>query len=151
MCEYVNCDYSEDLDETSGTGIGNITRRMLEVLSSFCYSEPFETMTRSEGVISNVSEDKRVYYESFTCRLILNGENHEERRAYALSNFTLFFTREKKLQAAESVLLSLLYVNEPHVKAYPKPEVVARMKSWKREEGGWTLTESLAIGEPERT
>ena len=50
------------------------------------------------------------------CRLTLNGESHEEERAYTLSNFTPFFTKEEKLQTAKSVLLFLLYVNEPHIK-----------------------------------
>ena len=62
------------------------------------------------------------------CRLTLNGESHEEERAYTLSNFTPFFTKEEKLQTAKSVLLFLLYVNEPHIKAYLKPEVVARIE-----------------------
>ena len=149
--EYANCDCPEDLDEISEMGIGNIMRRMLEAFSSFCYNKPFETMMRSEGVISNIPEDKRVYYENFMCRLTLNGESHEEERAYTLSNFTPFFTKEEKLQTAKSVLLFLLYVNEPHIKAYLKPEVVARIESWKREESGWISTESSAIGGPERT
>lgn len=154
MCmsmQYANCDCPEDLDEISEMGIGNIMRRMLEAFSSFCYNKPFETMMRSEGVISNIPEDKRVYYENFMCRLTLNGESHEEERAYTLSNFTPFFTKEEKLQTAKSVLLFLLYVNEPHIKAYLKPEVVARIESWKREESGWISTESSAIGGPERT
>lgn len=93
--------------------------------------------------------NKRVYYENFMCRLTLNGESHEEERVYTLSNFTPFFTKEEKLQTAKSVLLFLLYVNEPHIKAYLKPEVVARIESWKREENGWISTEST-IGESER-
>ena len=149
--EYANCDCPEDLDEISEMGIGNIMRRMLEAFSSFCYNKPFETMMCSEGVISNIPEDKRVYYENFMCRLTLNGESHEEERAYTLSNFIPFFTKEEKLQTAKSVLLFLLYVNEPHIKAYLKPEVVARIESWKREESGWISTESSAIGGPERT
>ena len=147
--EYASCDRPEDLDEISEMGIGNIMRRMLEAFSSFCYNKPFETMMRTEGVISNIPEDKRVYYENFMCRLTLNGESHEEERVYTLSNFTPFFTKEEKLQTAKSVLLFLLYVNEPHIKAYLKPEVVARIESWKREENGWISTEST-IGESER-
>ena len=98
-------------------------------------------MMRTEGVISNIPEDKRVYYENFMCCLTLNGESHEEERAYTLSNFTPFFTKEEKLQTAKSVLLFLLYVNEPHIKAYLKPEVVTRIESWKCEESKWISME----------
>lgn len=149
--EYASCDRLVDLDETSEMGIGNIMRRMLEAFSSFCYNKPFETMMRTEGVISNIPEDKRVYYENFMCRLTLNGESHEEERTYTLSNFTPFFTKEEKLQTAKSVLLFLLYVNEPHIKAYLKPEVVARIESWKCEENGWISMETAVLGVPERT
>lgn len=148
--EYANCDRPEDLDETSEMGIGNIMRRMLEAFSSFCYNKSFETMMRTEGVISNIPEDKRVYYENFMCRLTLNGESHEEERAYTLSNFTPFFTKEEKQQTAKSVLLFLLYVNEPHIMAYLNSDMVTRIESWKRDENGWISTESVTTGEPER-
>ncbi|KGN76540.1 hypothetical protein HR17_01925 [Porphyromonas gulae] len=149
--EYANCECLEDLDETVEMGIGNIMRRMLEAFSSFCYNKPFETMMRMEGIISNMSEDKRVYYENFMCRLALNGESHEEERAYTLSDFTPFFSKEEKLQTAKSVLLFLLYVNEPHIKAYLKPEMVARIESWKSEESSWIATESVTTGGSEST
>lgn len=149
--EYASCDRPEDLDATAEMGIGNIMRRMLEAFSSFCYNKPFETMMRTEGVISNIPEDKRVYYENFMCRLTLNGESHEEERAYTLSNFTPFFTKEEKLQTAKSVLLFLLYVNEPHIKAYLKPEVVAKIESWKYEENNWISTEPTVTVRSENT
>ena len=149
--EYANCECLDDLDETVEMGIGNIMRRMLEAFSSFCYNKPFETMMRMEGIISNMSEDKRVYYENFMCRLALNGESHEEERAYTLSDFTPFFSKEEKLQTAKSVLLFLLYVNEPHIKAYLKPEMVARIESWKSEESSWIATESVTTGGSEST
>jgi len=132
--EYANCTCPDDLDETSEIGIGNIIRRMLEAFSSFCYNESFETMMRMEGLISNIPQDKQVYYENFMCRLALNGESHEEERVYTLGNFTSFFTKEEKRQTAKSVLLFLLYINKPHIKAYLNEDEVTMIESWKDEE-----------------
>ena len=135
--EYAKSDHPEELDEKSDLGIGNIMRRMMEAFSSFCYNKPFEAMMRTEGVLSHIPDDKKEYYENFMCRLTLNSGSHEEEHAYTLNNFTPFFTKEEKQQTAKSVLLFLLYVNETHVKAYLKPDVVAEIESWKGEEDGW--------------
>lgn len=132
--EYASSECPDDSDETLETSIGNIMRRMLEAFSSFCYNSSFELMMRKEEVLSNIPEDKRAYYENFMCRLALNGESHEEERIYTLSNFSSFFTKEEKSETAKNVLLFLLYVNEPHVKAYLEQDEVRTIESWKNNE-----------------
>lgn len=141
--EYASSANPEELDEGSDLGIGNIMRRMMEAFSSFCYNQPFEAMMRSEGILNHIPEDKRDYYENFMCRLTLNSGSHEEEHTYTLNDFTPFFTKEEKQQTAKSVLLFLLYVNEPHVKAYMKPEVVAAIETWKGEEDGWMARDEV--------
>ena len=137
--EYANCANLDGLDEIVDMSIGNIMRRMLEAFSSFCYNKPFYSMMRMEDVIGNIPENKRSYYENFMCRLTLNGESHEEERVYTLSNVTPFFTREEKQQTAKSVLLFLLYINEPHIKAY-LGDKVGDIQSWRTEEESWVIT-----------
>lgn len=133
--EYADNARPDDLDETQETSIGNIMRRMLEAFSSFCYNKSFESMLRMDGILNNIPEDKRVYYENFMCRLALNGESHEEEHTYTLNNFESLFTKEEKQQTAKSVLRFLLYVNKPHLEAYLKKEDVAKIMSWNTEEG----------------
>lgn len=132
--EYASCKSPEDLDDTLEMSIGNIMRRMLEAFSSFCYNKPFETMMRMEDVLCNIPADKQAYYENFMCRLALNGESHEEERAYTLSNFSSFFTKKEKCETAKNVLLFLLYVNKPHIKAYLTQDMVSTIESWKNNE-----------------
>ena len=141
--EYASSANPEELDEGSDLGIGNIMRRMMEAFISFCYNQPFEAVMRSEGILNHIPEDKRDYYENFMCRLTLNSGSHEEEHTYTLNDFTPFFTKEEKQQTAKSVLLFLLYVNEPHVKAYMKPEVVAAIEAWKGEEDGWMARDEV--------
>lgn len=132
--EYASSECPDDSNETLETSIGNIMRRMLEAFSSFCYNSSFELMMRKEEVLSNIPKDKRAYYENFMCRLALNGESHEEERIYTLSNFSSFFTKEEKSETAKNVLLFLLYVNGPHVKAYLEQDEVRTIESWKNNE-----------------
>lgn len=132
--QYASCECPDDSDETLETSIGNIMRRMLEAFSSFCYNESFETMMRMEDVLRNIPADKQAYYENFMCRLALNGESHEEERTYTLSNFASFFTKKEKCETAKNVLLFLLYVNEPHIKAYLTQDMVRTIESWKNNE-----------------
>lgn len=136
--EYASCDSSED-KETMEMSIGNIMRRMLEAFASFCYNKSFELMMRTEGLLNNIPKEKRKYYENFMCRLALNEESHGESRAYTLDNITPFFTKEEKLRTAKSLLLFLLYVNEPHIKAYLKSDMVEKIESWKGEEHDWLI------------
>lgn len=135
--EYADNARPDDLDETQETSIGNIMRRMLEAFSSFCYNESFETILRMDGILNNIPEDRRVYYENFMCRLALNGESHEEEHTYTLNNFEPLFTKKEKLQTAKSILRFLLYVNKPHLEAYLKKEDVAKIISWNTEEESW--------------
>ena len=135
--EYANNVRLEDLDEIQEMSIGNIIRRMLEAFSSFCYNKSFESMLRMDGILNNIPEDKRVYYENFMCRLALNGESHEEEHTYTLNNFESLFTKEEKQQTAKSVLRFLLYVNKPHIEAYLGTEGVTKILSWKTGEDGW--------------
>lgn len=137
--EYASCASPEDIDDSLEMGIGNIMRRMLEAFASFCYNKPFELMMRTEGLLDNIPQEKRGYYENFMCRLALNGESHGEERSYILDNVTPFFTKEEKLRTAKGLLLFLLYVNEPHIKAYLKSDMVEKIESWKGEEHDWLI------------
>ena len=94
-------------------------------------------MLRMDGILNNIPEDKRVYYENFMCRLALNGESHEEEHTYTLNNFESLFTKEEKQQTAKSVLRFLLYVNKPHIEAYLDAECVTKILGWKTEEDNW--------------
>lgn len=134
--EYANNVHPKDLDEIQEMSIGNIIRRMLEAFSSFCYNKSFESMLRMDGILNNIPEDKRVYYENFMCRLALNGESHEEEHTYTLNNFESLFTKEEKQQTAKSVLRFLLYINKPHIEAYLGTEAVTKILSWKTGEDG---------------
>ena len=134
--EYANNMHPKDLDEIQEMSIGNIIRRMLEAFSSFCYNKSFESMLRMDGILNNIPEDKRVYYENFMCRLALNGESHEEEHTYTLNNFESLFTKEEKQQTAKSVLRFLLYVNKHHIEAYLGTEAVTKILSWKTGEDG---------------
>ncbi|EFB92602.1 AAA family ATPase [Prevotella bivia] len=135
--EYANNMHPEDLDEIQEMSIGNFIRRMLEAFSSFCYNKSFESMLRMDGILNNIPEDKRVYYENFMCRLALNGESHEEEHTYTLNNFESLFTKEEKQQTAKSVLRFLLYVNKPHIEAYLNEKCVTKILGWKTEEDNW--------------
>lgn len=139
--EYAKSGHPEELDESSDLGIGNMMRRLMEAFASFCYNKSFEAMLRSEGVLGLIPPDKLEYYENFMCRLTLNSGSHEEEHSYTLTDFTPFFTTDEKQQTAKSVLLFLLYVNEPHVKAYMKAEEVTDIESWKGQEDGWMRSE----------
>lgn len=134
--EYANNMHPKDLDEIQEMSIGNIIRRMLEAFSSFCYNKSFESMLRMDGILNNIPEDKRVYYENFMCRLALNGESHEEEHTYTLNNFESLFTKEEKQQTAKSVLRFLLYVNKHHIEAYLGTEGVTKILNWKTGEEG---------------
>lgn len=134
--EYANNMHPKDLDEIQEMSIGNIIRRMLEAFSSFCYNKSFESMLRMDGILNNIPEDKRVYYENFMCRLALNGESHEEEHTYTLNNFESLFTKEEKQQTAKSVLRFLLYVNKHHIEAYLGTEGVTKILNWKTGEDG---------------
>lgn len=148
--EYANNVRLEDLDEIQEMSIGNIIRRMLEAFSSFCYNKSFESMLRMDGILNNIPEDKRVYYENFMCRLALNGESHEEEHTYTLNNFESLFTKEEKQQTAKSVLRFLLYVNKPHIEAYLGTEGVTKILSWKTGEDNWISSGPGSIIELEK-
>lgn len=135
--EYASCKNPETLEENSEIGIGNIMRRMMEAFSSFCYNKSFEAMMRTDGVLSSIPNDRKDYYENFMCRLTLHGESHEEEQIYSLNSITHFFTKEEKQQTAKSLLLFLLYVNEPHLRSYLEPDLVTNIESWKSEEKDW--------------
>ena len=117
--------------------IGNITRRMLEAFSSFCYNKSFESILRMDGILNNIPKDRQVYYKNFMCRLALNGESHEEEHTYTLDNFESLFTKEEKQQTAKSVLRFLLHVNRPHIEAYLGAERVKKILGWETEEDDW--------------
>lgn len=77
--------------------------------------------------------------------MTLNSGSHEEEHTYTLNVFTPFFTKEEKQQTAKSILLFLLYVNEPHVKAYMNPEVVSAIEAWKGEEDRWINSDESMV------
>lgn len=135
--EYADNVYPEDLDEIQDMSIGNITRRMLEAFSSFCYNKSFESILRMDGILNNIPKDRQVYYKNFMCRLALNGESHEEEHTYTLDNFESLFTKEEKQQTAKSVLRFLLHVNRPHIEAYLGAERVKKILGWETEEDDW--------------
>lgn len=135
---------TDDPDEKSELGIGNIMRRMLEAFSSFCYNDTFEKMLRNESVLASIPPEKKSYYESFMGRLTLNGESHMEESVYTLETMTSFFTREEKAQTAKSILLFLLYINKPHLASYLEDAQLAVIEGWKVEEEGWLLATPIA-------
>ncbi len=146
LLEYVY-DYAknpvDDKEEHVETGIGNVMRRALEAFSSFCYNMKFEEMMCLEGVLKNIPEEKRNYYENFMCRLTLNGESHMEERVYNLNTITPYFTKQEKVQTAKSVLLFLSYVNKEHLSCYLAPQNaddedrMAEIKKWEKDEEDW--------------
>lgn len=131
--EYASNADSYEIDDIRDIGIGNTMRRLLEAYSSFCYNIGFEQMLRTDDILINIPEGKRNYYGNFMYRLTLNTESHMEENMYTLNGITARFTKEEKIQTAKSVLLFLLYINRPHLKAY-LPEHIDEIESWRTDE-----------------
>ena len=131
--DYANCECPEKLDESCEISIGNIMRRLLEAFSSFCYNRSFEDMIQLDGLIDKIPVAEREYYKNFMYRLTLNGESHQEEQVYTFNIFESFSTSAEKRQTAKSVLLFLMYVNEPHLRAYLGASEVEKVKNWERE------------------
>lgn len=119
-----------DRDEHTDFGIGNTMRRVMEAFASFCYNTSFEQMLCREGVLKNIPDEKRNYYENFMYRLALNGESHMKEQVYDLNTITPYFTTKEKVKTAKSLLLFLYYINEEHLFCYLTEDRIAEIKSW---------------------
>lgn len=125
--------YNES-DNTLEMSIGNIMRRTLEAFSSFCYNDSFEKTLRNKELLESIPQSKRVYYENFMSRLILNSNSHMAESSYSLNNATGYFTHDEKVQTAKSLLLFLLYINKPHIVSYLSEDKAKIIENWENNE-----------------
>ena len=132
--------YAKNADIDSGQneddGIGNVMRRVVEAYASFCYNMSFEEMMCREGVLKNIPDEKRSFYENFMCRLALNSESHMKEYVYDINTIIPYFTKQEKIQTAKSLLLFLCYINEEHLSCYlndkgdNNEDIIKEIRSW---------------------
>lgn len=125
-----------DSEQNEDDGIGNVMRRVVEAYASFCYNMSFEEMMCREGVLKNIPDEKRSFYENFMCRLALNSESHMKEYVYDINTIIPYFTKQEKIQTAKSLLLFLCYINEEHLSCYlddkcdNNEDIIKEIRSW---------------------
>jgi len=125
-----------DSEQNEDDGIGNVMRRVVEAYASFCYNMSFEEMMCREGVLKNIPDEKRSFYENFMCRLALNSESHMKEYVYDINTVIPYFTKQEKIQTAKSLLLFLCYINEEHLSCYlndkcdNNEDIIKEIRSW---------------------
>ena len=125
-----------DSEQNEDDGIGNVMRRVVEAYASFCYNMSFEEMMCREGVLKNIPDEKRSFYENFMCRLTLNSESHMKEYVYDINTIIPYFTKQEKIQTAKSLLLFLCYINEEHLSCYlndkcdNNEDIIKEIRSW---------------------
>jgi len=104
---------------TSNTlAAGNKMRRIEEAYSSFICNGKFETLLHDKEFLRNVPSSKKVFYQNFMSRLILNTESHMEERVYELNDFSPMFDEDEIRKTAKYLLMLFYYVDGFHLKSY---------------------------------
>ena len=97
---------------------GNKMRRIEEAYSSFICNGKFETLLHNKEFLRNVPSSKKVFYQNFMSRLILNTESHMEERVYELNDFSPMFDEDEIRKTAKYLLMLFYYVDGFHLKSY---------------------------------
>ena len=97
---------------------GNKMRRIEEAYSSFICNGKFEILLHDKEFLRNVPSSKKVFYQNFMSRLILNTESHMEERVYELNDFSPMFDEDEIRKTAKYLLMLFYYVDGFHLKAY---------------------------------
>lgn len=97
---------------------GNQMRRIEEAYSSFICNGKFETLLHDKEFLRNVPSSKKVFYQNFMSRLVLNTESHMEERVYELNDFSPMFDEDEIRKTAKYLLMLFYYVDGFHLKSY---------------------------------
>lgn len=97
---------------------GNKMRRIEEAYSSFICNGKFETLLHDKEFLRNVPSSKKVFYQNFMSRLVLNTESHMEERVYELNDFSPMFDEDEIRKTAKYLLMLFYYVDGFHLKSY---------------------------------
>lgn len=63
----------------------------------------------------NVPSSKKVFYQNFMSRLVLNTESHMEERVYELNDFSPMFDEDEIRKTAKYLLMLFYYVDGFHL------------------------------------
>lgn len=123
-----------DGDTTHEVEVGNMTRRVLEAFSSFCYRKGIGEVSCDKQILSHLGEYSG-YFENRMYKLILNSESHYKEQVESFHDslgFYGYFSVAEKMKTTRDVLCFMYLLNPQHVKAY-LPRAESKLDQWCRE------------------
>ena len=123
-----------DGDTTHEVEVGNMTRRVLEAFSTFCYRKGIGDVSCDEQILCQLGEYSG-YFESRMYKLILNGESHYKDQVESFHDslgFYGYFSATEKMKTTRDVLCFMYLLNPQHVKAY-LPKAERKLDQWCRD------------------
>jgi ABC-type lipoprotein export system ATPase subunit len=123
--------YDYALNGTSETElfIGNTMRRVLEAFSTFLYRKGIADISYNQEIMSELDEDKRIYFQNLMYRLVLHGESHYEENIRCMDFFN-HLSKEDKQRTARDILCFMYLLYESHIRSHLSPEAESEIKGW---------------------
>ena len=113
-------EYGKNINSETTIIIGNVMRKILEAFGTFTYKKGMAQLSTDDKIISNFSENDRIYYSNLMYRLILNSSSHMEEKVKSMNdlNFFDYVSDSEKQRTAKDIICFLFKLNPIHVKAH---------------------------------